>query len=163
RTAATVTCDPFGTAWGSGGSGNGRFGHYTGPWDVAADASGNVYVADTGNHRIQKFDANGTFLTTWGGYGRLGTDGQFYTLVGIGTDGSGHVYVADTDNERIQKFDASGTFLTKWGSFGSGDGEFRVRTGGAADGSGNVYVADSDNDRIQKFGCPWPEPSVRLV
>ena len=70
-----MPCDTFLTAWGSAGSGNGQFSIYTGPWDVAVDGSGNVYVADTGNHRIQKFDANGTFLTTWGSYGS--GNGQF--------------------------------------------------------------------------------------
>jgi NHL repeat len=53
-------------------------------------------LADTSNHRIQKFDASGTFLTTWGIGGGL--------PIGVATDGSGNVYVADTANNRIQKF-----------------------------------------------------------
>ena len=69
---------------------------------MATDGSGNVYVADAGNHRIQKFDASGTFLTAWGSYGS--GDGQFAYPSGVATDASGNVYVADTDNHRIQKF-----------------------------------------------------------
>ena len=81
---------------------------------VAVDSSGNVYVADTNNNRIQKFDSSGTFITKWGSSGT--GDGQFEYPTGIAVDSSGNVYVADTDNHRIQKFDSNGTFLTKWGS-----------------------------------------------
>ena len=66
------------------------------------DGSGNVYVADRDNSRIQKFDASGTFLTAWGSYGS--GNGQFSNPIGVATDGSGNLYVADTNNNRIQKF-----------------------------------------------------------
>ena len=69
---------------------------------MATDGSGNVYVMDSNNARIQKFDEGGAFLTTWGSLGS--GDGQFMNLVGVATDGSGNVYVADTGNHRIQKF-----------------------------------------------------------
>src|SRR5207249_11091163 len=69
---------------------------------AAADGSGNVYVADTHNNRIQKFDANGTFLTSWGG--------QFAFPSGVATDGSGNVYATDTRNNRNETLDASATF-----------------------------------------------------
>jgi tripartite motif-containing protein 71 len=69
---------------------------------VATDGSGNVYVADSSNDRIQKFDASGAFLTTWGSLGS--GNGQFNFPLGVATDGSGNVYVADSGNNRIQKF-----------------------------------------------------------
>src|SRR5207247_3736753 len=100
----------------------------------ATDASGNVYVVDAVNHRIVKFDANGTFLTAWGSKGS--GYGQFDEAFGVATDRSGHVYVADAGNERIQKFDLNGTFLTAWGSLGSGDRQFKLPYGVAADGNG---------------------------
>ena len=85
--------------WGSLGSGDGQFSDPTG---VAIDGSGNVYVADKGNSRMQKFDSSGTFLTKWGSLGS--GDGQFSDPSGVAIDGSGNVYVADKGNSRIQKF-----------------------------------------------------------
>ena len=67
---------------------------------MATDANGNVYVADTGNHRIQQFDANGTFLTAWGS--QDSGDGQLQAPIGVAPDGNGNIYVLD--DERIKKF-----------------------------------------------------------
>jgi streptogramin lyase len=119
------------------------------PYDAALDASGNLYVVDTGNARIQKFDGSGTFLLKWGSSGAGA--GQFSTPFGIVVDASGDVLVADTVNDRIQKFDPYGNFIAEWGALGTGDGQFDKPYGVAVDSSGNVYVTDHDNDRVQKF------------
>ena len=108
---------PFFLKWGSPGTANGEFND---PSGIAVNASGDVYVADTQNHRIQKFDGSGSHLLTWGTYGT--GNGQFDRPRGIGVDGAGNVYVTDATS-RIQKFSSDGTFLTAWGSFGSGDGQ----------------------------------------
>jgi len=136
----------FVTEWGSYGSGDGQF--YS-PTSVAVSSSGNIYVADRDNHRIQEFDNGGSFLTKWGSVGS--TDGQFYYPRSIAVDSSGNVYVVDTDNNRVLKFDSNGTFLAKWGSYGSGNGQFSSPDQLAIDSSDNVYVADTGNNRIQKF------------
>jgi hypothetical protein len=137
----------FVTKWGSFGSGDGQFNF---PEGIAVDGSGNVYVADNGNDRVDKFDSTGTFLTKWGSSGS--GNGQFDFPAGIAADGSGNVYVTDANNNnRVQKFNSTGTFLTKWGSSGSGDGQFDTPGGAVVDQSGNVYVADANNFRIQKF------------
>ncbi len=81
--------------------------------DVAVDSSGNVYVVDTGNNRIQKFTNGGTIVSTWGSKGS--NDGQFSQPWSIAVDNNSNVYVADTDNNRIQKFNSNGVFLKKWG------------------------------------------------
>jgi sugar lactone lactonase YvrE len=136
----------FWGTWGEYGSSNGRFDE---PYGLAIDDSDNVYVADTGNDRIQKFDPSGDLLTKWGASGS--GDGQFYWPSMIGIDSSGNVYVSDWDNYRIQKFGPNGTFITAWGTDGTGDGQFDGPDGMAIDASGNVYVSDYYNHRIQKF------------
>ena len=93
------------------GDANGLFSN---PQDVAVDEVGNVYVADTENHRIQKFKSDGTFLDKWGGQGDA--DGQFNNPSGVAVDKGGNVYVADTGADRIQQFDSNGQFITKWGN-----------------------------------------------
>src|SRR5689334_4971451 len=77
------------TQWGAYGSGDWQF---IGPAGMAVDASGNVYVADYGNHRVQKFTPTGTYLTQWGTHGS--GDGQFNGPEGVAADASGNVYVA---------------------------------------------------------------------
>jgi len=131
--------------WGSGGAGTGQF---IRPQDIAVDSAGNVYVADSGNYRIQKFDATGNYRRTWGSEGW--SEGQYSSPQGIAVDSTGNVYVADSGN-RIQKFDANGRYLHEWGSRGTGEGQFYGPIGIAVDSAGNVYVVDYGNDRIQKF------------
>lgn len=95
--------------WGSAGSGPGQFNYPTG---IALDASGNVYVVDTENHRVQVFSSGGAFLRQWGSFGI--SNGQFKYPAGISVDANGYVYVSDRQN-KLQKFLSDGTFVTKWG------------------------------------------------
>ena len=82
-------------------------------WHTVNPVSGSVYVADTGNDRIQQFSQNGTFITTWGFTGNVNS--QFVDPSGIAVNPvSGSVYVADRGNDRIQQFSQNGTFITTW-------------------------------------------------
>jgi tripartite motif-containing protein 71 len=117
------------------------------PCGVAVDSSGNVFVSDIINDRIQKFTNNGTFIRKWGTVGS--GNGQLDNPRGL--DSSGNVYVADVSNHRIQEFTNPSKFIRKWGSQGSGNGQFQGPTDVAVDGSGNVFVSDAFNFRIQKF------------
>ena len=110
---------------------------------------GSVYFVDQGNHRIQRFDADGNYLGKWGAPG-TGL-GQFQTRFGIAIDAIGDVYVTDNGNNRVQKFSASGTYLSQWGSQGSGNCEFNNPFGIAVDEDGGIYVAERLNHRVQKF------------
>jgi len=72
------------------------------PWGIAVDGAGDVYVSDTGNHRIEKFDREGNFITQWGGFGN--GDGQFNFPYGIAVDAKGSVFAVDSGNTRVQQF-----------------------------------------------------------
>jgi DNA-binding beta-propeller fold protein YncE len=124
------------------------------------DSSGNVWVADRDNNRIQEFDSSGTYLMQFGIYGNGNREFSWPSAVDV--DSLGNVWVADNLNNRIQEFDSSGTYLTQFGSYGSGNGQFHGPMGVAVDSSGNVWVADAGNNRIQEFS-PVPEPSSLIL
>lgn len=122
------------------------------PKSSAVDESGNLYVADTGNSRVLKFDTSGEFVSILGSNGSA--NGQFNAPTGITIDSSGNIYVLDAGNNRVQKFNNQGIFDIKWGTAGSGTGQFNFAGEPAQialDGSNNVYVVDSGNNRVQKF------------
>jgi len=131
-------------------------GQFTLPESIVQDSEGNIYVADSFNDRIEKFDPDGNFILSWGGSGS--EDGQFQGCRGLAIDSANNVYVTDVILHRIQKFDASGNFITKWGSEGTGAGEFSAPFDISADSLNNVYVVDANNNRIQKF-----DPSGRYL
>jgi DNA-binding beta-propeller fold protein YncE len=72
------------------------------PWGVTVDGAGDVYVTDAGNHRIEKFDREGNFITQWGGFGN--GRGHFNFPYGIAVDAKGSVFVVDSGNTRVQQF-----------------------------------------------------------
>lgn len=140
------------------GSGNGQFNV---PNGVAVDpVSGNVYVVDSSNYRVQKFTSSGSFITAWGSQGS--GNGHFIGPLGVAVDPvHGDIYVTDFDytgNSRVEKFDSSGNPSPPlmWGSGGQGSSQFNMPFGVAVDSSGCVYVADYGNHRVLKFGdsCP---------
>jgi len=125
------------STWGPTGSTNGFF-YY--PRGVALDSSGNLYVADGENDRIQKFSAGGVFDSSWYVSGNP---------TGITIDPFGNVYVLA--GGIIQKYAPTGELLLYWGSSGSADGQFNQPWDVDTDTLGNVYVVDTANNRIQKF------------
>ena len=137
---------PYLDKWGTRGSGEGQF---LNPSGIAADRTGNIYVADTDNHRIQRFGLDGVYLGEWGAQGA--GDGQFQNPAAIAVGADGAVFVADSGNHRVQKLNADGTFAWTRGSQGSGEGQFQNPSGITVDANGFVYVADTGNHRIQKL------------
>src|SRR5947209_9395470 len=75
------------------------------PFGVAVDSSGDVFVADTANNRVQTFDATGAYVSQFGSGVIAGSgEGQFSGPSGVAVDSSGDVYVADRGNDRVEKF-----------------------------------------------------------
>ncbi len=103
----------FVTSWGSFADTRGQVdtnhGMFWGPRDIAISRDGRVYVADTGNKRVQVFDRDGRFLEAFGGAGA--EPGRMQEPVGLALDRDGNLYVADTWNKRVQKLDPHGKFL----------------------------------------------------
>jgi len=92
-----------------GGTGVGP-GQFNGVWGISTDSAGNVYVADTFNRRVQKFDVNGTFLAEWKTYGGV----SFMKPTGVFVDSNDVVYVCDSLAQVVALFDTAGQFLQLW-------------------------------------------------
>ncbi len=143
--------------------GSGAAARFANPSDVAVDATGNLYVADTANHLVRKVTPAGVVSTLAGHPGVSGsadgtTAATFNRPAGVAVDSSGNVYVADTNNNAIRKVTAAGTVSTLAGvagSSGSSDGtgtaaSFSGPSGIVADAAGNLFVADTLNHTIRK-------------
>ncbi|MGN6373586.1 MAG: virginiamycin B lyase family protein, partial [Solirubrobacteraceae bacterium] len=138
------------------------------PQGVAVDSSGNVWVAEERNNRLQEFDAEGKYLKSYGSAGSGA--GQFNSPANIAFYGS-DLYVADQENNRIDEFSNTGAFVgtigwgvsngeaklqvctssCRAGIAGSGDGQFHTPVGVAVDATGDIYVGDYNNDRVQEL------------
>ena len=119
------------------------------PLGIAVDRAGSILVVDGGNHRIQKFTADGRFIVSVGSNGDKPL--QFSNPVGIGISPTEKVYICDLSNHQVQILNCDLTFSTSFGCRGSGDRQFNCPCGVAFDSRGNVYVADGWNHRIQVF------------
>ena len=156
---------------GTASSGDGLAYFYS-PWGVYIDSNGDIYVADTNNHRIDKWNSSGE-AQGWIGGGNSGwqTSGTasgsglayFSAPWGVYIDSSGDIYIADFGFDRIDKWSKSGVFQgwigggnSGWqtsgtASSGTGLSYFYEPIGVCLDSSGNIYVADNSNNRI----CKW--------
>ena len=158
-----------GTATFGGDGGAAVAAQVSSPYGVALDGAGNLYIADTGSHRIRKVNSAGVISTVagngtrgYGGDGGPATAAQLQLPVGVAADGAGNLYIADFHNHRIRKVDAAGDISTVAGTgtrgYG-GDGGPAVNAklgypyGLALDGAGNLYIADFENHRIRKMNA----------
>lgn len=150
-----------GTAGSSNGTGAAA--SFNGPFGIAVDSAGMLYVADTNNNLIRRVSAAGS-VTTLAGTGAQGADNgagsvaSFRTPQHLTVDAGGNVYVADTGNHMIRHISSSGVVSTLAGSGAAGadngaaaTASFRGPAGIGVDASGTVFVADSDNNLIRRI------------
>ena len=131
---------------GGPGAGQGQFNRAEG---LDVDTAGRLYVADSCNHRVQVFSAEGKWLRS---YGRPGAGpGQMSYPYDVRVDAAGHQFVCEFGNSRIQIFDAQDNLVEILGGVGIAPGRFNNPWSIALDSHGNLYVADSANHRVQKF------------
>jgi sugar lactone lactonase YvrE len=138
------------------------------PFSAAVDGAGNLYVADTDNHRIREVNAVTKVIDTVAGNGTGGFSGDgpatansLYYPEAVRAGANGNIFIADTNNNRIRWVDAAGTMTTFAGTGGGsgGDGGPAIDAGlylPAAlfeDTSGNFFIADTYNDRIRKINA----------
>jgi sugar lactone lactonase YvrE len=138
--------------WGKSGSANGQF---RGPFGIATDKRGAVFVADTDNDRVQVFSASGGFVRKWGSTGS--GNGQFLSAQDVAVDAQGGVWVADYRNARVQKFSSGGAFQMSI--------QADQPTGVAVDAAGNLYVLELSGrlTRYDKASNYAPATSFRAA
>lgn len=162
-TVSTGAVTTFAGATGTGTTNAaGTAARFNGPAGIAADAVGNIYVADFNNNQIRKITAAGVVSllagSTAGNVNGAGAAAKFNGPRGVAVDATGNVYVADANNNVIRKVAVDGTVTTfaGTGAIGNADGAGTAATfyhpaGVAVDAAGNVYVADTDNNLVRKI------------
>jgi uncharacterized protein (TIGR03437 family) len=138
------------------------------PAGIAFDAAGNLYIADSNNHRIRKVAAGtgivttvaGTGVSGYNGDGILATAAQLYKPTGVLVDPKGNLYIADNENNRVRMVSAStGIITTVAGNGNAGyvtDGVGAITTSLwfpyalAMDPAGDLFIADANNARIRE-------------
>jgi DNA-binding beta-propeller fold protein YncE len=139
---------------GQSGAGNGEF---KGPTAVAVASNGTIYVADSGNNRVQlmTYSTAASFDAKWGGAAGSGP-GEFNNPQAVAIDpNDGNVYVSDFNNGRVEELTASGDYLSDFGSAGTRAGQFLDGAAGLAIApSGTLYAVDYQGNRFDEFGVP---------
>jgi RHS repeat-associated protein len=143
-------------------------GQFSEPQGIAIDSSGNLWITDYANNRVDEYTEKGEFIAALGfgvssGESKLqictttckaglvgSSPGEFWGPNFIAISG-GYVYVTDYANDRVEKFNTSKEYVTEFGSKGHGNAEFVTPSGITAGPGGNLYVADYGNNRVQEL------------
>ncbi|MFA5835988.1 MAG: glycosyltransferase family 39 protein [Bellilinea sp.] len=160
------TAGEFVRSWGSFANiadGDAPGGTFYESWGIAVGPDGSVYVADTWNHRIQKFSADGEFLQMWGYFGQAEAPDAFWGPRDIAFDSLGRLYVTDTGNKRVVVFNPDGTFVTQFGTAGFDPGQFDEQVGIAINAQNEIFITDTWNQRVQVFALDPDSLQANMV
>ena len=125
-------------------------GEFNGPWGVAVNERNEIAVTDEGNHRVQVFSSDGTYLRSFGTKGDK--QGEFDWPVGIAFDNNTeNVIIADCYNNRVQQFSGQGVYLNQFGGVGDLDHQLNAPLGLSLHSDGSLIVADNGNQQIKIF------------
>jgi sugar lactone lactonase YvrE len=147
-----------------------------GPWGIAVDRAGNVFVADTGDNVVRRIDTTG-IITRVAGNGTSGSlgdglpavDAELNLPIGVAVDGAGNIYIADTDSDRVRRVTPDGTILPFAGTgvpgpLGDGGPALRATlrqpAGLAVDQAGDVLIADAFDGRIRRVA---PDGTISTI
>jgi DNA-binding beta-propeller fold protein YncE len=130
--------------WGAEGA---AVGELKQPRGITVDSQGTLYITDSMNHRIVKYDSTGTLLATWGSFGT--GPGQFDHPVDIEADAIGHLFIVDENNRRVVKLTTSGEYVLSW--TGSADGDFNLPFAVGVGPDGSVYISENFDGSIQHY------------
>ncbi len=161
--ASPETCDDL--------DGEGPFrlgdGQFNEPWGAAMDSDGRLFVADTWNHRVQRFSPEGRFELAWGA--ALDKESpnrnpiRLFGPRGIIVEADGSIVVADTGHHRLLRFSPEGVLMAEIGSSGVGPAQFQEPVAVLPGANGDLWVTDAWNGRIQRISpanAPLGEISV---
>lgn len=136
---------------------DGTLGRFERPNGITINSEGEIFVADTWNFRIQRFNSDGEPLQAWGSRDERGEQAQVLPMDGfwgprdVLVDERGYVYVSDTGNKRIRVYTQDDSYLFDLGGAGSADGQLNEPSGLAIDAQGRLFVADTWNRRVSVF------------
>ena len=124
-------------------------GDFAKPTGLAVDKDGNLYVCDTLNNRIEIFDADSKFMSTFGKAGD--GPGYFARPKGVAIDSDGHIWVADGMQDRVQVFNKDAQLLITFGGHGLLPGQFQGLVGITTDKNNRVFTSEMYPGRVQQF------------
>ena len=131
-----------------------------GPGGMAADASGNLYVVDSKENRVQVYDFSGSYIFSWGSGGD--NSGEFNNPTDIAIDMNGRIFIADTGNKRVQVFNAVGQYITSIGDPSVDSIKLQEPIAVSVDDFGFLYIADKGTGSISKFNTSGDNPAIKL-